>query len=381
MPNDTSIMRGLSSMTIALYILLFVMLTTSSQAGGDTIPCFMPFHDVFKNFPSWPEYVGDIEGSVFVDFRIDTTGHVVDVRFIHSGGDIVDTAFAVALRRIKGIARRIDGRPVDTWVRETLKVRGDYGGKGLDSYENSFANYTRALENDTTNSAARFYGRGRVHYQFGDMEAARTDFATARSLGCTRPWYEDFQLDMVQPWLPADTVTFDSLLRRAELYGWYGLFERSKILYMRLSRMQPNATGPLRGLMLLYGDHRDYQNAASIATALLQHGDVTADDLRYACWWLYSAGRYDRAVAAGEAALSLDLGMSSRSAINVKYAIALLAQGQLGAARAAYKKIIESHHPNAIGDLKRHIRLGRPNTAFAREILEDVFHLNRDEMP
>lgn len=368
-------------MTIVLYIILLAMLTTTSHAGGDTIPCFMPFQQVFENFPPWPEYAGDIEGSVLVDLRIDTTGHVADIRFIHSAGDIIDTAFAVALRRIKGIARRIDGRPVDTWVRQALKVRGDYGGKGLDLYENAFANYTRALENDTTNSAARFYGRGRAHYQFGDMEAARTDFATARNLGSKHPWYEDFQLDLVRPWLPADTVTFDSLLHRAELYGWYGLFERARELYMRLNRMQPHAIGPLRGLMLLYGDHRDYENAASIATALVQHHDVTAADLRYACWWLYSAGRYDRAVAAGDAALSLDLGMSSRSAVNVKYAIALLAHGQLGAARAAYKKIIEAHRTDAIGDLKRHVRLGRPNTAFAREVLTDVFHLDRDEMP
>lgn len=380
MPTTTMTIRRLSPSKLALYIILSILLTVSLRAG-DTIPCFMPFHQVFDHFPPWPEYAGDIEGTVLLDLKIDTTGHVADIHVIHSGGDVVDTAFAVALRRIRGIACRIDGRPVETWVRKALKIRGDHGGKGLDNYENAFANYTRSLENDTTNSAARFYGRGRVHYQFGDMEAARTDFETARNLGEMRPWFEEFQLDLVKPWLPSDTVAFDSLLRRAELYGWYGLFERARTLYLRLCRLQPDAIGPRRGLMLLYGDHRDYENAASIATALLQHGDFTASDLRYACWWLYSAGRYDRAVAAGEAALSLDPGMSFRSAVNVKYAIALLSQGQLGAARAAYKKTLELHRTDAIGDLKRHIRLGRPNSPFAREILMDVFHLDRDEIP
>jgi len=368
-------------MNITLYFILFVILTVPLRAG-DTLQHMMDFSQVFKNFPlRTADYTVNMEGTIVVDVRIDTGGRIGDIHFIRSAGDIVDSLFAVALCRIKGRPRKIDGKAVDTWVRQTLILWSEYGGKGLDSYENSFANYTKALENDTTNSAARFYGRGRVHYQFGDMEAARTDFVTARNLGCMHPWYEDFQLDLVRPWLPSDTAKFDSLLHRAELFRQYGLFERARGLYMRLSRMEPNAIGPLRGLMLLYGDRRDYENAASIATVLLQRGDLTADDLRACSWWLYSAGRYDRAVAAGDAGLSLNLGMSSRSYIAANYAISLLSQGQLGAARAAYKTILQSHYEYAVGDLKRHIRLGRPNAMFAREILVDIFHVDRDEIP
>lgn len=367
-------------MNIALSFMLLVAMTVSSRAG-DTVEFRMEFRDVFKHMPLTPHYAENMEGLVSVDLRIDTTGRIPEIRFVSTGGDIVDTMFAKALRRIKGSPRRIDGKPVDTWIRERFILRSEYGGKGLDSYENAFSNYTRSLENDTTNSAVRFYGRGRAHYQFGDIEAAQTDFATARSLGCTKPWYEDYQLELVDQWLPADTVSFDSLLARATFYGQYGLFERARNLYMQLNRMQPNAIGPLRGLMFLFGDRRDYERASGIATALVQRDDLTWHDLQQACWWLYSAGRYDRAVAAGEAAITVSADRTSRSLISVNYAIALLAHGQLGAARAEYKKIVESHMEEAVGDLKRHIRLGRPNSPFAREILMDVFHLDRDEIP
>lgn len=366
--------------TIVLYLILLTILTTSLWAG-DTLKHMMDFNHVYKNFPPWPPYAAGMEGSATFDLRIDTNGKVGDVRFINSAGDVIDTAFAVALRRIKGRPRRIDGSPVDTWVRQTLIIRNDYGGKGLDNYEHAFSNYTRSLENDTTNSAARFWGRGRIHYLYGDVQAARTDFETARTLGESRPWYEDYQLGLVRPWLPADTVALDSLLYRAYLYGLYGLAERARTLYLGLSRMKPDAIAPKRGLMLLYGNRRDYEGAASIATVLLQRSDLPVYDVKEACWWLYSAGRYREAVAAGERGMALATDSASRSYTSINYAISLLAHGQLSAARALYKKLIGAEGVEAVGDLKRHIRLGRPNSAFAREVLEDIYQLHRDEIP
>ncbi len=380
MPNTLTMYLERSPMKITLYFILFVMLTVSSRAG-DTVEVAMEFRDVFKHMPPKPSYAKDMEGTVLLDLRIDKDGYVADIHFVDTAGDIVDSMFAKALRRLKGSPRRIDDKPVDTWVRQQFILRYEYGGKGLDKYENAFFNYTRSLENDTTNSAVRFYGRGRAHYLFGDIEAARTDFATARSLGCTQPWYEEHQMELARQWLPADTTSFDSLLVRATFYGRYGLFERARELYLRLSRMQPKELGPLRGLMLLYGDRRDYENAASIAAALVQHRDLTWYDLQQICWWLYSAGRYDRAVATGEAATTLSADWTSRSLIAVNYSIALLSQGHLSAARAEYKQITTQHMEEAVGDLKRHIRLGRPHKEFAREILTDIFHLDRDEMP
>lgn len=367
-------------MTIALYIILSILLTVSVRAR-DTTEFRMNFSDVFKHLPPRPEYARNMEGIVLAALRIDTTGRVAQVRFVDTAGDVIDSMFAVALRRIEGTPLRIDGKAEDVWVMRKFILRNEYGGKGLDPYECAFANYTKALENDTTNSAARFWGRGRAHYLYGDMEAARMDFETARKLGCMRPWYEDYQLDLVQRWLPADTVTFDALVYRADLYTWYGLAERARTLYLHLGRMRPDAIASRRGLMQLYGNRRDYDNAASMAAVVLQRRDHTADDLRLCCWWFYSAGRYHEAVAAGEMSMALAPDSASRASASVNAAIALLAHGQLSAARALYKTLIGTEGEEAVGDLKRHIRLGRPHSQFAREVLEDVYQLHRDEIP
>lgn len=382
MPHRTWIIHPrLPPVTLTVYVILFAALTVPMWSG-DTTRHQMNFQDVFKHMPPRPAYAQGMEGEVLIDVKIDTNGHVAEVRCVNTAGDIIDTMFTKALRKLKGKPLRIDGKAEEIWIPQLFRMRTEYGGKGLDPYENAFFNYTRSLENDTTNAADRFYGRGRAHYLFGDIEAARTDFETAQSLGCTKVWFEDFQLGLAERWLPTDTTDFDALLYRAELYGRYGLYERARVLYIRLCRMKPNAIAPLRGLMQLYGNRRDYQGASGIAAVVMQRADhPTADDLRLCCWWLYSVGRYGRAVAAGEAGMGMAADLPTRSYGSVNYAIALLAHGQLAAARAEYKKIISSHIEEAVGDLKRHIRLGRPNTAFAREILADVFHLGKDEIP
>lgn len=364
----------------SLMFCLAVIMGSTTILSQDTLPVRWDYSDLYVSYPAEARD-HQLEGTVVVWVRVDERGNVKSWRIVNSMSDPLDSAVISGIRSLRFKPRAINGRAVangEAYVR--FSFGGHYGGHGLDQYEHAVVNYNALLDMPEHTIGVlyyteRFYGRGRVRFIHGDIERARTDYDIARKRGCELPWYGKVQHDLVDPLLPRDTTSRDSLMKYAQLLSEYQLPLEALDMLLRIMAKYGEQQDVILELAKCYGVVQDWQKKWDMYRWCIQHGDTTTS-VRLAASWAAYLARDDR--SAVELCEELADKYPDDQNIQGNYGLALLTLERYAEATAIYQRIEDMEGDPSyymLSDLKRHIGIGFPGKDKAREILRDVFKI------